>query len=146
MEQQEMEWHEGPYDSRHMVGQVNSMDPSDPVSTVDPFGVAAQAQKAQLEKPEWKKQQEAIERLNRELDALTADYKQRCAPVAAKIHAQQEHLKIICPHPEDKVERRHHTSPGGYYDRTEYTSWLQCTVCGAESEKKTTYGATIDRS
>lgn len=81
-----------------------------------------------------------LKNATRKYDDLKAEQERALHAVGKEVAEAALQLRAVCPHPEDKIERRYTDVPGSYYDRSEHTEWRVCTVCKAESERVVTHG------
>lgn len=78
--------------------------------------------------------------LSQWIEAKNQAHEELMAPHYERIAELKSRLLQVCPHPQHKLERKHHYVEGGYLDRSQSTEWYECQVCGSCSEKKTTFG------
>lgn len=80
-------------------------------------------------------------KITKEILALQEEYDSKEEILKAQLHHIMEQLKMQCKHPEAFVAKHSSYCSGSYYDKEYWDEWRECSICGAKSEVKTTYGS-----
>jgi len=75
----------------------------------------------------------------RQLARELADYDHDIEELKEGRNEIMERIKAICNHPD--TEKKSHSIPGSYLDRSQYHEQIVCSICGKVLDEKVSYGS-----